>query len=1142
MPSWTNDQKKAIETNGGKIIVSAAAGSGKTAVLSERVLKLILGGTSVDELLIVTFTKAAAEEMKTRIKDKLEEEYNKTHDNYLKKQINLVDISNITTMDAFYNLLVKDNFEKLDIDKNFDILSSEEELILKDKVIKNVLEESFNNIDNYKEMLNFFGANSINLIKDLVLKISDFLESIPFKDEYVNKVLSYYEKNNAFYKDLFLSKIRKKMNDYNVLYSEIINELYNESDAFDKVVELASEEKNHINNFLNINSFDELSTMIRLTNFETLRTPNGHKDDSVMIKYKVVREEYKNDIRKTLNELKFITDETYEKERNYTLDNLKVLFKIVNIFNEKLMDKKKEINSYTFSDIAHFVVDLLIKDKKKTNLAKKLSLKYKEILIDEYQDTNNLQNIIFNSISNNNSNLFIVGDVKQSIYRFRSANPEIFNNDKNLASKESFPKLITLSKNFRSRREVLDFCNFIFENVMTEHFGEVTYDEDEMLYLGADYKEGENLNTEVYIIDDKDKNEEDENDLTKTEKEAIIVANRIKKLLDEKFKVYDRKKQSFRDIKPSDVVILLRSMNNANVFKEALNKRNISVYMESSNEYFDNYEVLFVINMLKVINNPYDDVALMSILTSPVINISYDKIAEARSVNKYISLYENLNGYDEEIDNYLNKIEDLRNKSKTIEISKLLSIIYNEFNVIPILSAYKGGINRQKNLEQMIKHAYDFESKGITNLHMFISYIENVLLNKGSLEGINPLSEGDNVLITTIHKSKGLEYPVVILSETGKGFNFKDIRESYAINEELGFVCNIRDNDYKLKYETVPMMLFKDIEKSKMLSEELRILYVALTRAKEKIIITGFTSNLEKKVTTISSKMGDEKLISNFYLKGVKCYLDILLACLLRHKDGKCLRDLSMVTSKVFISESNIDIKILPASQIDESEFKEKKKEDKIIFDLNKLNKIMEFNYENNNTIPTYLSVSDIKHKTGYLRNPNFLSDGISHTNLGTLYHKIFELLPIKKYSISTLEDELNNLVKDNLISKEDLSLISLDKIFAYLTSDLYDELLNANKVYKEMKIDFEVPANYYDKSLKNGMILVSGIIDLMYIIDDFYVIVDYKTDNVDKIDELKDLYKVQLDLYEIALKTKMNAKNVKKYIYSVKLNKYIEV
>lgn len=1144
MPSWTIDQKKAIDKRGGKIIVSAAAGSGKTAVLSERVIKLILEGTSVSELLIVTFTKAAAEEMRTRIKDKINEAYLKDKSNErLKRELKLVSLAKITTMDAFYQDVVKENFSQLKINKNFNILSNEEEKVLKEKCIKNTLEEAFDNYEDYDKVLDMFNVSSTSLIKNIVLKISSFLDTVPFPDQFIEKMISNYDKKNTFYMDLLLKQIRNKMSSYDALYSEFIETLYNESEDFDKVLELARKERNYVTDILTINDLDGLAQRLRTIEFDTLRTPKGHKDDDVMIRYKVIREDLKKDVRKTYAELKYINNEMFFKEQEKIGRMLKTLFLVVLDYRNSLLKEKKSLNAFSFSDIAHFVIELLIKDGKKTNLAKNLSKRYKEILIDEYQDTNNLQNVIFNAVSKDDENLFLVGDVKQSIYRFRSACPEIFNEDKKLASPDGFPNLITLSKNFRSRKEVLDFCNFVFENTMCDFFGEVSYDKDEKLYLGASFSEGKNLDTEVLLIDGMEKNEDDSDELTKVQKEAIVVADRIQNLLSSNYQVFDNKKGSFRCIKPSDIVILLRSLKDGDVFMDALKKRNISVYLESALEYFDNYEVKLIINLLKIIDNLFDDVSLMSVLNSFLVDVSLDDIVSLRSKFKKESLYESLKCSDNHtLNDFFKALENLKNYAKTNTLSDLLSKIYNDFNVLEVLPAMPGGTLRYKNLMQMINHASAFDEKAKNSLHDFIIYLESVILNKGSLEGVNPLSDGDNVLITTIHKSKGLEYPIVILSETGKNFNFKDVRSDVMINDTLGFVCNIRDNDYNVKYESVPIMVFKEYEKSKMLSEELRILYVALTRAKEKIIISGFTPNLTNMVTKVSSKIGDKRIVSKLYLNGVKNYLDILMACLLRHPSLRQLRSLSMVIPKTFVTEAKVKVNVYDASKIDEKEFLLTDLKPKEKFDYDWYKKIMSYKNKAEPYLPAYLSVSEIKENKNFVKRPRFMDEKEKGTNLGTLYHFALEALPIKRYDIKSLQEELENLVSNKIIRKEDKSKLRLENLFAFFKSDLYDEILLSDKVYKEFQIDFEIPASYYDKTLKSGNILTSGIIDLLFVKDGVYYILDYKTDNVLNLKELKNRYKIQLDLYELAVKEKMNAKNVKKFIYSIKLNEFIEV
>ena len=1138
MPKWTKDQEAAINTRGGKVIVSAAAGSGKTAVLSERVLEYVLNGGNINDLLIVTFTKAAANEMKVRIKSKIIESYEKTKSDHLKKQIVLMDVAKINTIDSFYGEIVKDNFNKLGINKNYNMLSSYEEGIISDKVMKDVLESSFNDVKDYENMLIMLGAKDANLIKDIILKISSFLDSTVNKDIFINKIKDNYHSN--LYKNILLDDIKNKINSFILLYDDVKEELYNESSCFDKLLENISKELNYLHDLIGINNLNDLSSRLRTIEFDRLKTPTGHKDDAVIIKYKAIRDEFKTYITKDIKELSYIDDNTYDEEKLLMSKTFDTLFEVVGKYQKRLLEEKLSINSFTFSDISHFVIELLYKDGNITDLAKELSNKYTEILIDEYQDTNNIQNVIFNAISCDGKKLFIVGDVKQSIYRFRSACPEIFNGDKESATKDSFPRLITLSKNFRSRKEVLDFCNFIFSNTMTNKFGEVNYDENEMLYLGASFEEKDDLKTEVYIIDGKEKDEE--NELTKAEKEAVFVADKIKYILNNNYEIYDNKKSTWRSVKASDIVILLRSLSNASLYKEALDKRKISSYLESTTEYFDNYEIKLVINILKIIDNLYDDVALLSFLISPLLNISLDEITEVRLLDKNKYLYENIISSDDtKLKEILLSIKELKEYSYNNSVWQLINKIYNDYSVIPIMKALNEGYKREKNLIQMLNHAVNYESNEINSLHSFISYIEKIILNNDSLEGINPLSDGDNVLITTIHKSKGLEYPIVILSETGKSFNFQDMRQDFMINDDLGACFNIRDDKYKLKYESVAMMVFKQYEKKKMISEELRILYVALTRAKEKIIITGYDNNLEKSVINTLSKIGDESIISDLYLSDTKCYLDVIRACLIRHPDGDILRSYSNIYPKVFLSDSKLKIDVIPSAVINEKEFKEEKIIETENLDINWIKKVFGFKYKDSNyLIPTYMSVSDIKKNDNIIELPNFMKDGYAANKLGTLYHKILELLPVKKYNSSELSNELNNLVSLDYLKSDELKLVDNNKLLNFLTSELYDLLIKSDKYYKEYEITFKVPSFYYDNNLKSGKILTSGIIDLLFFYDDAYYIVDYKTDNVNDLIELKDRYKIQLDLYEIGIKDLFNCDKVVKIIYSIKFGKYI--
>lgn len=1126
--AWTNEQLKAIKTRGGKILVSAAAGSGKTAVLSQRVLDFVLSGGNIDRLLVVTFTEAAALEMKQRIKSKIEEEVLAQKENeHLIKQLTLIENAKITTMDSFYSELVKQNFDKLDIMPNFSILSSAEEKLLKNKIIKETLEESFDE-DCYIELLDIFNASDIDLIKEKVIKIAEFLSTIPFYQDCVKDFINKYDLD--YYKNLYIKSVKNKMLSYQMLYDEIKEELFNSSSDFDKLNVNIFEEKNIIEKILNAKDFDDLSKIIRLTSFQRQASIRNHNDDYVFNKYKKIRENFKNEINKKLKFLVNISDEEYYHQIRLMKKTIITLFDIVIKFKNNLLEEKKKINKYSFSDIPLFVIDLLIKDKKKTPLAYDISQSFDEILIDEYQDTNKLQSIIFNAISKNEENLFLVGDIKQSIYKFRSACPEIFNDDKTKSYKDKFPMLITLSRNFRSRNLVLDFCNYIFEATMSNYLGEVEYNSDEKLYAGALFPENEEMVSEVDIINFEEESDLDD-DLSKVEKEAIYVCERIKNLLDSKYQVYD-KKGFYRDIKPSDIAILSRSLSDSDIYINSLKENGIGVYCNKDLVFFDNYDVKLIISILKIIDNVYDDVSLMTVLKSNLFSVSDNDIAKIRIENKYCYLYDAIRKSDDKnLNDILDIIKDIKDYSNNNTLEDILNYVYNKLDVINIIGTNK---NKIKNLSLMIKNARDFEKTSSKSLHEFVYYIEEILLDKSSFAGANPLSDGDNVLLTTIHRSKGLEYPVVFVCNTGKKFNEEDFKNDYLIDSNYGIAFDLFDVKNKYKYETIPMIVLKDKMKLLMLSEELRILYVALTRAREKLIITGTINNLSKFLKDASYLIGNEKQVDKMYLQNCNTYLSFILSSLLKHKCAKNLRDYANIDCKTYIHEAKFKVNIIEKSNIVKKTTEEKDKVD-LSFTEEKIK-----NYNNLYvSIPEHLSVSDIKSlSSNYLRKPYFLNSDIRSTNKGTLYHKIFELLPVKKYSISSLKEAINNIN----ISDEEKQFIDIEKIFAYLTSDLYDMILNSDVVYKEKPVLFYAPSSYYNDSIKDGKILLDGIIDLLFIKDDCYYIVDYKTDNVNELYELKCRYQMQLDLYEIAVKEILGAKKVKKFIYSIMLNKYIEV
>ena len=1118
MATWTTDQEKAINKRGGKILISAAAGSGKTAVLSERVLNFVLNGGDITRLLVVTFTHAAAIEMKERIKNKIENEFNNNPSNlHLKKQITLINDAKITTMDSFYNEIVKQNFQKIGIMPSFSIMSSAEEDILKNKVLYELQESSLDDT-NFINLLHLLNAKDISLIKDDILFISNYIESIPFYENYFEEVKNMYKSN--YFKDMFFESLKSRFSSYKKIYQDIKPYLLSD-EKLAKLENNIIEEENIIDKVLNVKSLTDLSYYLRSFSFSNQARVTGYNDDYMFNKYKKVRSILKDDLTKRLKTFKNIDEKEYDNENKIMYDLLDTLFQIIKKFKNKLLEEKKKINKFSFSDISYFVTNLLYENNSKTKLADDISKLYDEILIDEYQDTNKMQSIIFSLISKDNSNLFMVGDIKQSIYRFRSSDVSIFNNDKTNSFKDKFPMLITLSKNFRSNKLVLDFCNFIFESIMSNKIGEVDYNEDEALYLGANYPNKDDK-CEIILIDTKDKDDED---ISSYEKEATLVSNKIKELIDNKYQVLDKKTNLYRDIKKGDIALLFRSLSSSDIYVSELSKNNISSYVDKDVSFFDNNDVMLIICLFKVIDNYYDDISLMSVLKSDIFNITEDEIIKERLLNKKCYLYDNLkNSSNSKIIDALNIIEELRVYSVSNSIESTINYSYIKLDIVNKLASNK---NKLKNLFMMIKNATDFESNEVKTFHDFVYLIDELINNDASFKGANPVLDSNNVLITTIHKSKGLEYPVVFLCQTGKKFNMDDLKSKIIIDSNYGLSFDLFNYEKNYKYEPLSKIVLKEKIKYLMLSEELRILYVALTRAKEKIIITGTCSSLSNKILNASYLVGDDKLLSELYMENSTSYLDFILGVIIRHKDGEKLRDYTCAMNKVIPYENSFTLDVINVNEIESKDTL--KTNYKVSSKINRLK-----DYEPLNVYETK-SVSSIKEENTYIKKPYFINNSVKKNKIGTLYHKLFEVLPVKSYNIKGIEDEVNKLILNKVIKKEDLKYIDINKLYNFYSSDIYFMLINNKDVYKEKELNFKV-------EIDGRITIVTGIIDLLFKYDNCYYIVDYKTDDVNDIKDLINRYKIQLDLYEIAIKEKYKVNDVKKYIYSVKFNKFILV
>ena len=1207
---WTKEQKQAIEEKGSNILVAAAAGSGKTAVLVERIIKKVLeDGIDIDKLLVVTFTNAAAAEMRERVLDAI---YKKLDDNpnseKLLRQITLLNKASICTIDSFCLDVVRNNFYELEnLSPNFRIADTTEIELLKQEVIEDLFEKKYEeeNEDFTKLIHTYTSYKDDTPLKDLILKICNYIQSNPFPEKWLREKIEMFNIGEDLDKDfsdtvwgkVLLEEIKEDLIDAITSLESARKLLYDNKDleGYLKIIEHDIDMLNKLK--ANLNNWDnayEINKVLEFIKWSGKRIDAKEKEEA-----KNIRDSVKDNL-KVLNNILVCDSKTANRD---IFDMYNILLKLENIileFGEEFSKRKRDKNIVDFQDVEHFALKILIKEQdgkiEDTPVAKKYQEKYEEIAIDEYQDSNLVQEYILNSVSRKN-NIFMVGDVKQSIYKFRQAMPELFISKyktyKNKEDKKEEDNLkIQLFKNFRSRGNILYFTNLIFQDIMSDSLGDINYNEDEYLNLGADYKESkENLNTEIDIIDlledeeenlkesykENEENSEDER-IENVELEARFVANKIKELIDNKFQVWDRKKEKYRDISYKDIVILLRSTSNiASVYEQELLNLDLPVFSDSSQEYLESIEIETIMNLLKIIDNPMQDIPLVSVMRSYIGKFTDNDLVKIRLSDKfdnfYICMEKALVDVDselkEKIKSFFDKLDMWRKEQEYLSLDELIWKIYWDTGYYNYCGLMPNGVLRQANLKMLFQKAKEYESSNFKGLYNFINFIDKIKTSSGDMGSAKLIGENDDVVrIMSIHKSKGLEFPVVFLSSTGKQFNFNDLKEDVLLHQDMGIGAKYIDYDMQIKYDTLSKRAIKDKILTETLSEEMRILYVALTRAKEKLFITGISKDIKKELEKIEINIEryekQDNKINPILIKKCKKYLDWILY-VYQYEKNFCKDKINFNIYKKkelltkFKKKDNEEIDVF-------NELEEKSKEYKN--DFSDIKKILEYKYKNilDTTIPTKTSVTALKDLSNRNNNvkieekeeqreisfkePNFLKNGkeekITASKKGSLIHLCLQKLDINiDYDLAKITNLLDELEMKKIITSKEKEAINVNKILEFTKSNIWEELKTAKKIEKEKPFYINIKAkDIYNKETDEN-ILVQGIIDLYYIDKDNNInLVDYKTDYIENDNEIEliNKYKEQLCLYKKALEQvyKKEVKNT--YIYSVYLNKEIQI
>lgn len=1233
---WTDEQLEAINSRGSNLLVAAAAGSGKTAVLVERIIKIITdeeNPVDIDRLLVVTFTNAAASEMRERIGKAISEKlYKNPNSKIIQRQLALLNKAKITTIHSFCLDVIKNNFHYIDIDPDFRVGDETEMVLLKNETLDELFEEKYleaqeNNDSMFIKLLESYCSNKDDsVLFETVMNLYNFAMSNPWPYEWINSMVEKFNIDENF--EFGKSEWAK------VLLDNINMELVGMKHAIVNAISIVENEPtlyNYLDNYKEdanmlddiINSCDDYSKLYNALKDISFKTLKRCGKDVNKGKQKLVKDA-RDSVKKKLNDIAMnilSEDEASIKNQISKLYPLmKALGELVIEFNEKYKENKSRKNTIDFNDFEHMCLEILTeKDEKGTIKPSKAALeireKYDEILIDEYQDSNLVQEVIMGTISKkhtDNPNLFMVGDVKQSIYRFRKANPKLFLEKYNTYEKDEKAKnrKILLYKNFRSRKEILDGVNFIFKQIMSLTVGEMDYTSSEFLNPGAKYKDldseiqNANRNIELYIIE-KSKEEtevDEEEDISDIMLEARVVGRKILNMIqnddeEKNFYVFDKENDSYRKAQFKDIVILLRSTKKwSQVFSDELRKMGIPVFSDSNSGYFESPEIKTMLSLLQIIDNPMQDIPFAAVLKSPIGGFSVEELIDVKFFegNTFYEKFktgkekcseenENKSSLCTKISYFIEKLDRWRKEALYMPIDEFIWHLYTETGYYGYAGAVKGGMQRQANLRLLFQKAKIYSETSYKGLFNFINFINKIKVKSGDMGSAKILGENEDVVrIMSIHKSKGLEFPIVFVSGCGKNFNLMDMNKKILFHNELGFGPDYVDLEKRVSYGTLMKEAIKNKIKLETLSEEMRILYVAFTRAKEKLIITGMTSNLEKAALKWASMVNstDEKISEDIIIRG-KSYLDWICTSVMRHKDASALREIigeEIEKNGLISDESKWKIYILKRQEAIELWHKEGENEKSNKMDLfyNRLEEIKDSPYESKyfdeiirrlnykykykkaSKLPSLVSVTELKRQfseendydtkmfmPALSKKPKFLEEikGLTAAEKGTVFHSVMQHLNFcpdsGKINIDNIKMQIDNMVISEIITDKGAETVNAKKILEFLESDIGKRVINAQKLYKEFPFQVRLKSTNIYKDLEkdlyeNENIIVQGIIDLYFQEDDGIVLLDYKTDyvNHDNIDIIKERYKMQIDYYAAALETITGIKVKEKYLY----------
>ena len=1204
MPNYTNEQQQAIDDRDLDILVSASAGSGKTTVLVERLMQEILTGTGVNELLVVTFTKAAAQEMKAKIKSALEQRLNK-HEKLkidLREQLNLIDAANISTIDAFCLDVIHRFYYVIDLDPSFSVLTDETQAaLMRERALQEIESEFLENDDQafiaFYE--NFAGDRSAESARDLLLDLynyamakpdyRDWLKSLPTQYEIGDDVThsKLWQKNIKPYLLTTFSDLKEKLEQLLATAAMETKELAKVKDSFqlfDKCLQ------NYLASIESDENYDKQRELLRSCLFTSFRKSSKWDEDLLDFYEECV------ELKKDASEQVFTSFTSFyatdEKEQIALLNKghqiMTAIVKAELALIERFDQLKRAENLVDYSDMEQFAYQILSQDTSNSQMARSFyQTKFKEILVDEYQDINPLQERILQLIKKDGqNNLFMVGDVKQSIYGFRQAEPSLFLHKYQEAAKDENKQdeRILLSANFRSTKPVIKLVNQVFDHVLTTDFGGIDYQKEGQLVLGANYYPEKLPQASELIYSEKDgqdgsTNAEDEDEIDSAE--IAMVINRIKQFKNENLQVYDTQTKKKRNFKYSDIAILTRSRSDNLAIMQEFAKNDIPLLVTDAKNYFQTLELTIVLNYLRIIDNPDQDIPLVAVLRSPLFNFTETDLAKIRVHSKNTGFYDALTSYvavNDELSQktkiFLNQLEELRHFAANHRISELIWSIYERTNLLEIMTALPNGKQRRVNLEALYERASSYESAGFKGLYQFINFIERMRRSQKDLaQPLVTKEAGDSVRLMTVHGSKGLEFPIVFYIGLQHRYQMRDLSGNYIINaNNLGLT--IRQEHYRA--DTLLKSYDNIAQKQQLLEEEARILYVGMTRARQKLILITEVKNYEKtrqkwqnqlngrQKLPLSSKLNATSSMSfigpaiNFdkypeiKISDITNSLDEETPFLLVHYENEKISSEIAKTEEVASDQDHALLtRIAPKLYDYDYPFRDASSTTayQSVSEIKKaFNDPLESELEN-----AHLLASTNRYLQPIETKPDFLFETkFTGAEIGTATHLLLQYYDYnQKGEPEQLELEIKDLIKQDKLNPEIVPSINQQQINWFVHSDFAKPFWqNPAQLKREVEFSSLLSAStlFNDFSDPNAKILIHGTIDGYFVEDDGIILFDYKTDHIDQhnldlaIANIKQKYTGQLRLYERALNSFAEKPVKHKYLILLDAEKIVEI